>query len=127
MSLITDAGRLPQILRTSDGTPDPSESTLFCLRIKIVHSQWSITLASIRGEPWKRHTELDQLQRAYKSAVETWIAAIREEEFLASTEHSVADVDKWEGADFAEEEARDKVKTAKREYEDALREKFFDI
>jgi hypothetical protein len=72
-------------------------------------------------------TELDQLQRAYKSAVEAWIAAIREEEALASTEHSVADVDKWEDTDFAEEEARDKAKTAKREYEDALREKFFNF
>ena len=72
-------------------------------------------------------TELDQLQRAYKSAVETWIAAIREEESLASTEHSVADVDQWEGADFAEEEARDKAKTAKREYEDALREKVLQL
>ncbi len=72
-------------------------------------------------------TELDQLQQAYKSAVEAWIAAIREEEALASTEHSVADIDKWEEADFAEEEAREKVKTAKREYEDALREKFFNF
>jgi hypothetical protein len=72
-------------------------------------------------------TELDLLQRAYKSAVEAWIAAIREEETLASTEHSVADVDKWEDADFTEEEARDKAKTAKREYEDALREKFFNF
>jgi hypothetical protein len=72
-------------------------------------------------------TELDQLQRAYKSAVEAWIAAIREEEALASTGHSAADVDKWEEADFAEEDARDKVKTAKREYEDALRDKFFNF
>jgi hypothetical protein len=72
-------------------------------------------------------TELDLLQRAYKSAVEAWIAAIREEETLASTEHSIADVDKWEDADFTEEEARDKAKTAKREYEDALREKFFNF
>jgi hypothetical protein len=71
--------------------------------------------------------ELDQLQRAYKSAVDAWIAAIREEEALASTEHSVADVDKWEETDFAEEEARDKAKTAKRVYEDALREKFFNF
>ena len=71
--------------------------------------------------------ELDQLQRAYKTAVEVWIVAIREEEALASTEHSVADVDKWEDADFAEEEAREKVKEAKQEYEDALREKFFNF
>jgi hypothetical protein len=72
-------------------------------------------------------TELDQLQRAYQSAVEAWIAAIRHEEALASTEHSVADIDRWEEADFAEENARDKVKVAKRDYEDALREKFFNF
>jgi hypothetical protein len=72
-------------------------------------------------------TELDQLQRAYKSAVEAWIAAIRQEEALASTEHSVAEVDKWEEADFAEEEARDRAKEAKQEYETALREKFFNF
>ena len=71
--------------------------------------------------------ELDQLQKAYKEAVEAWITTIREEEALASTEHSVAEVDKWEEADFREEEARDKVKAAKREYEDALREKFFNF
>jgi hypothetical protein len=72
-------------------------------------------------------TELDQLQRAYQSAVEAWIAAIRHEEALASTEHSVADIDRWEEADSAEEDARDKVKVAKRDYEDALREKFFNF
>jgi hypothetical protein len=71
--------------------------------------------------------ELDQLQRTYKSAVEAWIAAIRQEEALASTEHSVADVDKWEEADFTEEEARDKAKEARQEYETALREKFFNF
>jgi len=72
-------------------------------------------------------TELDQLQRAYQSAVEAWIAAIRYEEALASAEHSVADIDRWEEADSAEEDARDKVKVAKRDYEDALREKFFNF
>ena len=72
-------------------------------------------------------TELDQLQRAYQSAVEAWIAAIRHEEALASTEHSIADIDRWEEADCAEEDARDKVKIAKRDYEDALREKFFNF
>jgi hypothetical protein len=39
--------------------------------------------------------------------------------------HSVAEVDKWEGAHFAEDEIRSKVKAAKKKYEDALREKFF--
>ena len=47
------------------------------------------------------------LQQAYKTAVEHWIAAIREEEALASVHPSVAQVDTWEHAHFAEEDARD--------------------
>ncbi|HEX3436708.1 MAG TPA: hypothetical protein VHT24_08055 [Pseudacidobacterium sp.] len=70
-------------------------------------------------------SELDQLQAVYKTAVEAWITAIREEEALASGDHSVAEVDKWEAAHFQEEDARKRAKTAKREYEDALRENFF--
>ena len=69
--------------------------------------------------------ELDQLQSAYKSAVEEWITAIKQEEALASVNHSVAEVDQWEQAHFKEDEIRSKVKTAKRLYEDALREKLF--
>jgi hypothetical protein len=71
------------------------------------------------------HSELDRLQAEYKNAVETWIAAIRNEEVLASVNHTVAEIDKWEGAHFAEDEMRTKVKDAKAKYEDALREKFF--
>jgi hypothetical protein len=70
-------------------------------------------------------TELDQMQSAYKAAVEEWLAAIKEEEVLASVNHTIAEVDKWEGAHFAEDELRNKVKAAKKKYEDALREKFF--
>jgi sulfur carrier protein ThiS len=69
--------------------------------------------------------ELDQLQTAYKDAVEQWIVAIRKEEALASVNHSVAEIDKWEEAHFEEDEIRNKVKDAKEAYEDALREKFF--
>jgi len=71
------------------------------------------------------HPELDELQKAYKDAVEEWITAIRKEEALASVNHDVADVDRWEAAHFEEDDIRDKVKTAKGKYEDALREKFF--
>jgi hypothetical protein len=71
--------------------------------------------------------ELDRLQSAYKSAVEGWIAAIKQEEALASVNHSVAEVDNWEQAHFAEDAIRSKVKTAKKEYEDALRQKFFNF
>jgi hypothetical protein len=69
--------------------------------------------------------ELDQMQAAYKAAVEEWIAAIKEEEALASVNHTVAEVDQWEGAHFKEDDMRNKVKAAKKRYEDALREKFF--
>ena len=71
------------------------------------------------------HPELDELQMAYKSAVEEWIAAIRKEEALASVNHDIAEVDNWEAAHFAEDELRSQVKDAKEKYEDALREKFF--
>ena len=69
--------------------------------------------------------KLDEMQKAYKAAVEKWIAAIREEEALASVHHSVAEVDKWEAAHFKEDDIREEVKAAKKAYEDALREKFF--
>ena len=49
----------------------------------------------------------------------------KQEEALASGNHSVAEVDKWEQAHFEEDEIRSKVKTAKKEYEDELRRKFF--
>ena len=72
-------------------------------------------------------SDLDQMQAAYKEVVDQWIAAIREEEALASGNHSEAEIDTWEAAGSREEEARGKAKDAKRQYEDALREKFFNF
>ena len=69
--------------------------------------------------------ELDELQAAYRAAVEAWIAAIRKEEALASANHSMAEVDQWERAHFDEDDMRNIVKAAKAKYEDALRTKFF--
>jgi len=76
-------------------------------------------------EAENENAELDRLQAAYKAAVDEWKAAIGEEEALASVNHSVAEVDRWEGAHFREEEIRAKAKAAKKEYEGALRLKFF--
>ena len=73
----------------------------------------------------EEYPELDQMQAAYKAAVEEWISVIRKEEALASTNHTVAQVDRWEQAHFQEEESRNKVKAAKKKYESALRAKFF--
>jgi hypothetical protein len=70
-------------------------------------------------------SRLDEMQKAYQAAVEEWIAAIKQEEALASVNHSVAEVDKWEAAHFAEDDIRNRVKAAKKRYENALREKFF--
>ena len=72
-------------------------------------------------------TELDTMQAAYKVAVEQWVAAIREEETLASGNHSEAEIDTLEAACFREEDARNKAKEAKEQYEDALPEKFFNF
>jgi hypothetical protein len=65
---------------------------------------------------------LDELQSAYKAAVEEWIAAIKHEEDLASVDHDVAKIDLWEQANFDEDAVRSRVKAAKKRYEDALRE-----
>ena len=84
--------------------------------------------SKVEGNPWnKRAKRLDEMQSAYKAAVEAWIVAIREEEALASVNHSVAEIDRWEHAHFHEEELRNKAKAAKKEYEGALRFKFFAI
>jgi hypothetical protein len=71
------------------------------------------------------HPELDELQAAYKTAVESWISAIRNEEALVSANHSMAEIDRWEQAHLDEDEMRNAVKAAKESYEDALRAKFF--
>lgn len=71
--------------------------------------------------------ELDQLQETYKEAVDEWVTAIRDEEALASVNHDVAEIDEWEKAAMHEDDLRQKAKAAKKLYEDALREKFFNF
>jgi hypothetical protein len=71
--------------------------------------------------------KLDEMQSAYKAAVDEWVTAIRQEEALASVDHTVAEVDAWEAAGFKEEDARNKAKAAKKVYEGALRQEFFNF
>jgi hypothetical protein len=73
------------------------------------------------------NAELDRLQSAYKAAVDAWVTSIREEEALASFDHTVAEVDSWENAHFLAEAARSKVEAAKAAYEAALRSRFFGL
>jgi hypothetical protein len=69
--------------------------------------------------------ELDQLQADYKAAVDNWVKAIREEEALASGNHDVAELDKWEAAHFREHKLHKEVDYRKRLYENALRQEFY--
>ena len=66
-----------------------------------------------------------QSQNLYKVALEDWIAAIRQEEELASSTRSIAQVDRWEQAHYREDGARTRAKAAKKEFEAALRSKYF--
>ena len=69
--------------------------------------------------------ELNQLQADYKTAVDNWVTAIREEETLASGNHDVAELDKWEAAHFREHKLHKEVDYRKRLYENALRREFY--
>jgi hypothetical protein len=71
--------------------------------------------------------ELDQLLSSYKTAVETWIAAIHEEEDFATPDHSMKEWEVWDQAGFREEDAREKAKAARHAYVDALREKLYNF
>jgi hypothetical protein len=64
---------------------------------------------------------LDTLLAAYKASVEAWIAAIREEEQLAASDHSMRDWEVWDQAVLKEQDAGEAVAEAREEYEDALR------
>jgi len=73
------------------------------------------------------NAELDELRFKYKAAVERWIAAIRAEEDLATPHHSMIAVERWDLANFAEQDARDVAKTARQEYADALRQVLYNF
>ena len=66
-------------------------------------------------------TDLDRLQKSYKDAVDSWIAAIREEENLATPDHSIAAWELWEKAGFKADDARNQANAAKEAYKDGLR------
>jgi hypothetical protein len=73
------------------------------------------------------NAELDKLRFNYKAAVERWIAAIREEENLATVDHSMIAVEDWDRANFAEEDARNIAKAARQEYSNALRQVLYNF
>ena len=67
------------------------------------------------------NSEYDRLRQAYKDAVDQWVAAIRDEEALATPNHSMIAMERWDAANFREQDAQKKVMAAKDAYKDALR------
>jgi hypothetical protein len=65
--------------------------------------------------------DLDQLRLAYKKAVDDWAAAIRAEEALATPDHSMTAMEKWDDAHFKEHDAHAKAREAREAYKSALR------
>jgi len=72
-------------------------------------------------------SELDRLQAVYKQAVDRWIDTIREEEALATPDHSIVAWERWEQAGFKAQEAQDQANAAKEAYKDGLRLLDYDI
>jgi hypothetical protein len=67
-------------------------------------------------EPCARHNvaamskaDLDQLLSAYNEAVDEWVEAIRAEEALATEDHSMIAMEKWDDAHFREQDAQAKA------------------
>jgi hypothetical protein len=66
--------------------------------------------------------ELSELRLAYKKAVDDWVQAIRAEEALATTDHSMTAMELWDEAHFKEDDARARATEAREAYKDALRD-----
>lgn len=71
--------------------------------------------------------DLDQLRSAYKTAVDEWVSAIRLEEPLATPDHSMTAMEKWDDARFKEQDAQEKATKAREAYKNALRTENYGI
>ena len=69
------------------------------------------------------NSDFDQLLRTYRQAVDAWIGAIRAEESLATADHSMVQMEKWDDAGFKLHDAELTAKKARDAYKNALRKK----
>jgi hypothetical protein len=65
--------------------------------------------------------EIEQIRLAYKNATDQWVSAIREEEALATADHSMVAMENWDAAQFKTQDAGTKAAKAREAYQDALR------
>jgi hypothetical protein len=70
---------------------------------------------------------LDELRLAYKKATDEWVEAIRAEEALATPDHSMIAMEKWDDAHFREHDAHSKATEAREAYKDGLRKANYGI
>lgn len=67
--------------------------------------------------------DFDQLLKDYKTAVDRWVDAIHAEESLATADHSMVQMEKWDDAGFKLHDAELTAKKARDAYKNALRKK----
>jgi len=67
--------------------------------------------------------DFDQLLKSYKEAVDHWVDAIRAEEALANSDHSMVEMEKWDDAGFKLQDAEAVAVKARDAYKNALRKK----
>jgi hypothetical protein len=67
--------------------------------------------------------DFDQLLHSYTQAVDAWVSAIRAEESLATEDHSMVQMEKWDDAGFKLHDAELTAKKARDAYKNALRKK----
>ena len=65
----------------------------------------------------------DHLLRTYRRAVDAWVAAIRAEESLATEDHSMVEMEKWDDAGFKLHDAELAAKKTRDAYKNELRKK----
>ena len=65
--------------------------------------------------------DLDHLRSAYNKAVDEWVEAIRAEKALATEDHSMVAMEKWDDAHFREQDAQARAAEARDAYKDQLR------
>ena len=67
--------------------------------------------------------DFDHLLKTYKAAVDRWVDAIRNEENLATEDHSMVAMEHWDDAGFRLHDAELEAKKARDAYKNALRKK----
>ena len=71
--------------------------------------------------------DFDRLLAAYRNAVDRWVDAIRAEEALATSDHSMVQMELWDDAGFKLHDAEHTAKKARDAYKNALRKKNYGI